>query len=88
MAWQVKYELKAEKQLNKLPSQDRERIENKLQEISELNNPRERGKSLHGNYSDKWRYRIGDYRVICDIRDSELIILVVKVGNRKEVYKK
>ena len=87
MAWQIKYDKKAKKQLSKLPSQDKERIDAKLQEISELENPRERGKSLQGKYSDKWRYRIGNYRVICDIRDEELVILVVQAGHRKEIYK-
>ena len=88
MAWLVKYEKKAVKQLNKLSAQDQIRISNKLQEIANNGNPREHGKSLKGKLSERWRYRIGAYRVICDIKDNELIILVIEVGNRKDIYKK
>lgn len=88
MAWLVKYEKKAVKQLEKLPNQDQTRISNKLEEIANNGNPRGHGKSLKGNLSERWRYRIGAYRVICDIQDDELIILVIEVGNRKDIYKK
>jgi mRNA interferase RelE/StbE len=49
-------------------------------------NPRNMDKALTGPLSTYWRYRIGDYRIICDIQDRELNILVVRIGNRKEVY--
>lgn len=49
-------------------------------------NPRINGKALTADRSGQWRYRIGDYRLICDIRDSELIILALSVGHRREVY--
>lgn len=50
-------------------------------------NPRVRGKGLTANRSGQWRYRIGDYRLICHIDDSELIILALAVGHRSEIYK-
>lgn len=50
-------------------------------------NPRISGKALTASRSGQWRYRIGDYRLICNIRDSELIILALSVGHRREVYK-
>lgn len=53
-----------------------------------LTNPREYGKALTGQYKGLWRYRIGNYRVICDIVDDELIVLALEVGHRKEIYKK
>lgn len=53
-----------------------------------LANPRQQGKALTGQYKGLWRYRVGDYRIICDIVDDELIILALEVGHRKEVYKK
>ena len=53
-----------------------------------LNNPRQQGKALTGQYKGLWRYRIGNYRVICDIQDDNLIILALEVGHRKEIYKK
>lgn len=48
--------------------------------------PRQHGKELTANRSDQWQYRIGDYRLICEIRDNELIILALSVGHRREVY--
>lgn len=50
-------------------------------------NPRQHGKGLTANRSGQWRYRIGDYRLICEIKDNELVILALSVGHRKEVYK-
>ena len=49
-------------------------------------NPRIHGKGLTANRSGQWRYRIGDYRLICEINDGELIILALSVGHRREVY--
>ncbi|HES7145184.1 TPA: type II toxin-antitoxin system RelE/ParE family toxin [Streptococcus pyogenes] len=53
-----------------------------------LNNPRQFGKALTGQYEGLWRYRVGNYRVICDIVDNEMIILALEVGHRKEIYKR
>lgn len=52
-----------------------------------LENPRRFGKALVGEYKGLWRYRIGAYRVICDIRDDELIVLAIDLGHRKDIYK-
>ena len=49
-------------------------------------NPRFSGKALKGN-DKEWRYRVGDYRLICEIKDSELIVWIVRVGSRREVYR-
>jgi len=49
-------------------------------------NPRAHGKALTANRSGQWRYRIGDYRLICEIRDNELVILALSIGHRREVY--
>ena len=49
-------------------------------------NPRQHGKGLSGNLSGRWRYRIGDYRLICQINDNQLIILALSVGHRREIY--
>lgn len=51
-------------------------------------NPRAKGKALTADKSGQWRYRIGDYRLLCVIEDSELIILALSVGHRREVYEK
>lgn len=52
-----------------------------------LDNPRHIGKALTGQLKGLWRYRVGNYRVICDIVDEELIILALEVGHRKHIYK-
>lgn len=54
--------------------------------VANLDNPRSSGKALSGHLSGLWRYRIMDYRVICDIQDNALTVLVVTIGNRKNVY--
>ena len=51
-------------------------------------NPREHGKQLTGQLGEYWRYRIGDYRLICHIDDNELIILAIEVGHRREIYER
>lgn len=51
-------------------------------------NPRLYGKGLTANRSGQWRYRIGDYRLLCEIKDEELIILALTVGHRRDIYKK
>lgn len=54
--------------------------------LVDCSDPRQHGKGLTANRSGHWRYRIGDYRLICEIRDSELVILALTVGHRREVY--
>ncbi len=58
-------------------------LENK---VAQLDEPRQFGKALQGQLANLWRYRIGDYRVIVEIQDSELIIQVIKIGHRKDIY--
>lgn len=52
-----------------------------------LSNPRQLGKALTGQFKGLWRYRLGNYRLICDIQDDKLIILALEVGHRKSIYK-
>ena len=51
-------------------------------------NPRQQGKGLTANRRGQWRYRIGDYRVICEIQDREVVVLVLEIGHRREIYNK
>jgi mRNA interferase RelE/StbE len=56
--------------------------------ISGERNPRDTGKALTGNLLGAfWRYRVGDFRIICDIQDAKLCVLVVQIGHRREVYR-
>ena len=88
MIWTIEYTRTAEIQLRKLDRQIARRILDYLDDkIAPLENPRTRGKALTGVLGELWRYRIGDYRVICEIRDNTMRILVVEVGHRKQIYK-
>ncbi len=71
-----------------MDKQTARRIRNELVEIAKLEDPRSRGKAPTGNLAGLWRYRVGDYRIICDIEDGVLLILVVDVAHRREVYQR
>lgn len=64
------------------------RILDELDEIAALDDSRSRGKALVGNLAGLWRYRVDDYRIICNIEDEVLVILVIDVAHRREVYKR
>jgi mRNA interferase RelE/StbE len=87
MLWQITLKLKATKAINKLDSISQNRIKAFLKRLKEQENPRNQGKPLTGKYKGLWRYRVGDYRLICNIQDNEVIILVLDIGHRKKIYK-
>ncbi|WP_298976971.1 type II toxin-antitoxin system RelE/ParE family toxin [uncultured Campylobacter sp.] len=82
----AKFSENALKQLKKLDKSVSVKILKKLKEIETLENPRNEGRALMNNLTGFWRYRVGGYRIICKIKDNELIIPVVGVKNRSEVY--
>lgn len=89
MAWTVKFSGDALKQLKKLDAHQSKRIINYLtQRVLSNSQPRSLGKELSGNLSPLWRYRVGDFRMICELKDDILVVLVLKVGHRKNVYKR
>ena len=86
MDWAIRLTSTAKKSLLKLDKAEAQRIMHFLRErIEPIDNPRSLGKALSGRLSTFWRYRIGDYRLICDIQDKQLIILVIRIGNRKDI---
>lgn len=88
MAWTIDYTDTAKEQLRKLDRQTARRIVDFMDErIAGVEDPRSTGKALSGPLGRLWRYRVGDYRVIASIEDQALRILVVRIGNRKEVYR-
>ena len=89
MAWKVELSSQALKALGQLDAQVARRILTFLHDrVASLEDPRSIGETLKGSrLGEFWKYRIGDYRVISSIEDSALRILVVKVGNRREVYR-
>jgi len=87
LAWTINYTDTARKELRKLDKQMARRILDYMDSrIKKSKNPRESGETLAGELGDLWRYRVGNFRVICDIQDKFLTVLVVKIGHRKDIY--
>ena len=88
MAWTIDLTSTAERQLKKLDRRWQRRILDHMEhEVAGLADPRMRGKALVGDKKGLWRYRVGDYRVMCQIDDGRLVVLVIAIGHRKEVYR-
>lgn len=83
----VEYTPEAIKDLKRLDKQIARQIKTYMEDVGKLQNPRDRGKALKGNLSVYWRYRSGDYRIICTIEDTKLVVTVVKIADRKDVYR-
>ncbi|MBO5128330.1 MAG: type II toxin-antitoxin system RelE/ParE family toxin [Clostridia bacterium] len=87
MKYSVEYTPRAVKELKKLDKQTRALIFGWIEKnLVDCENPRQHGKGLTANRSGQWRYRIGDYRLIAEIQDDKVVILVLTVGHRREVY--
>lgn len=87
MSWDYRISERAIKQLRKLGPQASRRVVAFLDErIQGSKDPRPLGKALRGDLGEFWRYRVADYRILCQINDEELVVLVVKVGHRSDVY--
>lgn len=87
MTWTIEYLASARKEVRKIDPQQRRRIRAYLEErVLALAHPRELGKPLKGELSELWRYRVGDYRIICQLQDERLVVLVVRIAHRKDVY--
>lgn len=88
MAWTIEYAASARKIVEKLDPRTRTRVRDFLEvRVAALKDPRSIGKPLSGPLSTYWSYRIGDYRAICEIHDREIVILVLKIGSRRDVYR-
>lgn len=89
MAWTIEFDPAAVRELDKLDPQISQRVLKFLHgRLAVLDDPRSIGEALKGSkLGEFWKYRVGDYRIISSIEDSVLRILVVKIGNRKEVYR-
>lgn len=78
---------KAKKEFLKLDKPIQKQIQNFIVKLQETKNPRISGKPLVGNFSGMRRYRVGDYRLVCDIEDDKILVIVLRIAHRKEVYK-
>ena len=88
MAWTVSFEPRALDDLKKLDQHTQRRVVRFLQErIAGHHNPRDFGKPLTGDKVGLWRYRVGEYRVVCRIDDEQQAVLVLRIAHRKDVYR-
>ena len=87
MSWVCKFDRRALRELRKLDVQSRKMIVAYLEErIEGGEDPRRFGKPLKADLAGLWRYRVGDYRIVCRIGDRELVVLVLSAGHRKTIY--
>jgi len=88
LAWTIEFDASAAKELKGLDRSIQKRIIRFLRErIAPSDDPRTQGKALRGDRGEFWRYRVGDYRLLCRIEDDVLIVLVVTIGHRRDVYR-
>ncbi len=89
MAWQIEFDPDALKDLRKLDRPIQIRLVGFLRtRVSSLTNPRDIGEALSGQrLGSYWKYRVGDWRIICDIQDQKILVRVLRIGNRREVYR-
>jgi mRNA interferase RelE/StbE len=87
--WTIELTEAAQRQLQKLGHTEAKRIRDFLaHRLSASDDPRRVGKALKGKeFENLWRYRVGDYRIICQLQDMRLVVLVVEIGHRREIYR-
>ncbi len=88
MEWSVEYTAASRRQLRKLDPQIGRKIVAYMRDVVEDGFPYAHGKSLTGLWHGHWRYRVGDYRVICILENAKFLISVVKTGHRSDVYER
>jgi mRNA interferase RelE/StbE len=89
LGWKVEWDERAFKELEALDRQAQKNILKYLKKkIQSEDNPRRFGSPLHDDLAGLWKYRIGDFRLICTIEEDKMVVLVLKAGHRKNVYKK
>jgi len=89
MAYRIEYDAAADRDISKLDRTNAQRIIRFLGErVAKLDDPRSIGEALKGSkLGNFWRYRVGDYRIIVDLQDDVLVVYVIQVGNRREIYR-
>lgn len=89
MTWKIELDERANRDLDKLDLPVARRVYRFLYDrVAKLKNPRSIGEALHGpKLGELWKYRVGDYRLICKIEDDCLLVLVLRIGHRREVYR-
>ncbi len=86
--WKIVFTKIADKNLSKIEAKIADRIVKFLKtRVASLDDPRKVAKPMLGEFKDHWRYRVGDYRIICKISGETITIVVVKIGHRREIYR-
>lgn len=88
MTWQIEWDARAVKELRKIGSSEQQQIKKYLKQLSQLSDPKLRGKPLVGTLAQLWRYRVRNYRIICQLESKTLTILVLRIGHRSKIYQK
>jgi len=89
LGWRVEFDRRAKRELDELDRSAQDRIVRFLRErIAVSEDPRRLGEALRGEKAAFWKYRVGDYRLVCDIQDARVVVLVLAVGHRREVYRR
>lgn len=83
----VEFAEKAKKEFLKLDKPIQKKIQNFIVKLQRMKNPRSSGKALVRNLAGRWRYRVGDYRLVCEIEDEKILVTVLHIAHRREVYK-
>lgn len=85
--WQLRTAPRFDKAARRLDPPVLRRVKRYLEEVCELDDPRSRGKGMTADFAGYWRYRIGDWRVVVEIRDAELVVLAIALGHRSTIYR-
>jgi mRNA interferase RelE/StbE len=87
--WKVELSLQADREVERLdPNQARRILKFLFERVARLDNPRSIGEALQGpRFGEFWKYRVGDYRLVCKIEDERLLVLVLRIGHRREIYR-
>jgi mRNA interferase RelE/StbE len=87
LAWTIELDDGARRAFRKIAREQADRITRYLEELTALEDPRQRGKALTGSLKGLWRYRVGDYRIVVRIYDERLVVLVLTLAHRREGYR-
>jgi mRNA interferase RelE/StbE len=89
MAWTIEFDYAARRELDKLdPAIARRILKFLLERVAKLEDPRRIGEKLKGELHHLWKYRVGDYRILCSFKQDVLVVLVLEIGHRSDVYKR
>jgi mRNA interferase RelE/StbE len=87
LAWTIEYDADAVRSLKRMNPTEAKRVIAYMSQVGDMENPRSKGHGLTGQLHGLWRFRCGDWRIICDIQDAKLIIVALAVGHRSRIYK-